>query len=77
MGARALVMVALPWLHMLSVITDTNYAANFYIYVLSGKKFRQELRRVLRIHRFRLRFTSTSGAATASRHTTREELILS
>jgi len=72
MAARQLVMNAIPWNNVLSAITDVNYAANLYIYVLSGKKFRKELRRVLRTDRFR--FASVSITSTRA---TREEFVLS
>ena len=71
LAARPLVIAAIPWNNALSAITDVNYAANFYIYVLSGRKFRQELRRVLRTDRFRFASVSTSTRAT------REEFVLS
>ncbi|KAL8616694.1 hypothetical protein ACOMHN_031676 [Nucella lapillus] len=70
MGARHLLIASIPWNHLLATITDINYAANFYIYVLSGNKFRQELRRVLRTDRFR--FTTMSMSTRA----TREEFVL-
>ncbi|KAK7496926.1 hypothetical protein BaRGS_00011906, partial [Batillaria attramentaria] len=67
-ASRALFMAAVPWMSFLSVITDINYAVNFYIYVLSGKKFRQELRRMFRTDRLMFSVHSTR---------TREEFMLS
>ena len=62
-------------MQVLAGITAINYASNFYIYVLSGRKFRQELRKVLRIKRFR--FSGFSGYSTTSRSTRDEHVMLS
>ncbi|XP_076443975.1 galanin-like G-protein coupled receptor npr-9 [Babylonia areolata] len=69
-AAQPLILAAIPWNNVLSAITDVNYAANFYLYVLSGRKFRHELRRLLRTDRFR--FTNMSVSTRA----TREEFVL-
>ncbi|XP_059154221.1 FMRFamide peptide receptor frpr-18-like [Physella acuta] len=37
---------AVPWMEFLQAISNVNYASNFFIYILSGKKFRKELRRI-------------------------------
>ncbi|XP_055889559.1 G-protein coupled receptor daf-37-like [Biomphalaria glabrata] len=35
-----------PWIHVLQIIANLNYCSNFFIYIMSGKKFRKELRRI-------------------------------
>lgn len=66
--SQQLLVAAVPWYNVLIVVSDLNYALNFYIYVLSGKKFRLELRRIFRTDRFVVSSHSTR---------TREEFILS
>ncbi|XP_076465989.1 uncharacterized protein LOC143297478 [Babylonia areolata] len=73
--ARPLLLACLPWGHVLAALSHVNYAANFYIYVLSGHTFRQELRRILRTDRFR--FSNSSGGGGHSTRATREEFVLS
>ena len=62
---------AIPWNAALSTFTDINYAANFYIYVLSGTHFRRQLRRLLCADRSR--FVSFSAA---NSRVTRQEFVL-
>ncbi|BFZ02263.1 hypothetical protein BsWGS_05302 [Bradybaena similaris] len=58
----------LPWMHFLQAVTNLNYASNFFIYILSGEKFRVELRRM---------FSSDSGSSYGAGSTrTREEIIM-
>ncbi|XP_035825635.1 neuropeptide FF receptor 1 [Aplysia californica] len=58
-----------PWLHFLQAVTNLNYASNFFIYILSGKKFRIELRRVFVSDR---RGNSFMGGSSR----TRDEIIM-
>lgn len=52
----------------LQAVTNLNYASNFFIYILSGEKFRVELRRM---------FSNDSGSSFGAGSTrTREEIIM-
>ena len=42
-----LVYRLLPFTELFSVVSYTNYAMNFFIYVLSGQSFRKELRKIM------------------------------
>ncbi|KAH9513190.1 hypothetical protein Btru_034318 [Bulinus truncatus] len=57
------------WLFVLQVIANINYCSNFFIYIMSGKKFRKELKRI-----FRKDTAGSSFAVGSSR--TREEMIM-
>ncbi|KAL8583919.1 hypothetical protein ACOMHN_009672 [Nucella lapillus] len=71
LAARPLLLASYPWSQVLAAVTDVNYAANFYIYVLSGRPFRRELRRVL--HTEGLWFYASYRISTRA---TREEFVL-
>ena len=59
-----------PFLDLTEVLSLINYAANFYIYILSGKNFRYELQRVFNRHKMATRsFTGKSSKDT------KEEII--
>lgn len=61
----SVVMALIPYRDLFEVVAAVNYGINFFIYVLSGKAFRCELRRVI--------FTERSGSVNGTR--TREEYI--
>ncbi|XP_050401949.1 FMRFamide peptide receptor frpr-18 [Patella vulgata] len=65
-AAASLVIRATPWKDLLVVVSQINYGINFFIYVLSGKKFRVELRRVFNKER----------ASTFNSSKTRDEFML-
>ncbi|XP_067664688.1 FMRFamide peptide receptor frpr-18-like [Haliotis asinina] len=55
-----------PWTHVATVVSQINYAANFFIYVVSGKNFRVELRRIF----------SRERGSNLNSSKTREEIML-
>ncbi|CAG5127825.1 unnamed protein product, partial [Candidula unifasciata] len=58
----------LPWMHFLQAVTNLNYASNFFIYIVSGQKFRMELRRM---------FCNVSGNSFGAGSTrTRDEILM-
>ncbi|GFO36548.1 P2y purinoceptor 4 [Plakobranchus ocellatus] len=65
---------AMPWLEVLQVIAAINYASNFFIYILSGKKFHIELLRMLSCEKERDRVTSINTRSGSIR--TRDEILL-
>ncbi|KAH3695907.1 hypothetical protein DPMN_083365 [Dreissena polymorpha] len=68
--AFSLYLAITPYMEVAAVLSLVNYAANFYIYILSGKNFRFELRKVFN----RQRTTSRSFTYKSSKET-REEVI--
>lgn len=67
--ARYMFLTLRPYIDMCVSISLLNYAVNFFIYVLSGKRFRYELQRSLR----RGNFNKPKRSFTA--RSTREELL--
>lgn len=60
-GAYNIYTSLLPYMDLAMVISLLNYAINFFIYILSGKRFRFELRKVLKRGTFTTRsFTGRS-----------------
>lgn len=45
---RFILMDMRPYLEVLSVVSYSNYCINFFIYVMCGKSFRRELRRIFK-----------------------------
>lgn len=65
-GAREIYIALYPFMEFFSAISLINYAANFFIYILSGQSFRFELRKIF-VNERSMSFTGTRG--------TREEFI--
>ncbi|GFR92200.1 p2Y purinoceptor 4 [Elysia marginata] len=66
---------SLPWLDAFQVLASINYASNFFIYILSGKKFRIELGQLLSCKKNRTRQV-TSITTRTTRVRTKQEILL-
>ncbi|XP_041363802.1 somatostatin receptor type 1-like [Gigantopelta aegis] len=64
--ARHFVFTLTPWKDVFLAISQVNYAANFYIYILSGSNFRIQLSRIF----FKDKMTNTNSTKT------REDIML-
>lgn len=67
--AYTLYRLLMPYIEACSALSLVNYAANFFIYILSGRSFRYELCRVFKRRR------STKRSFTGRSTRTREEVI--
>ncbi|KAK3797629.1 hypothetical protein RRG08_054655 [Elysia crispata] len=75
-NAHSIAVRCLPWLHVLQVVASINYASNFFIYILSGKKFRIELGHMLSCNRRPAREQITSINTRSGSIRTRDDILL-
>ncbi|GFR93786.1 p2Y purinoceptor 4 [Elysia marginata] len=74
-AATGIFIRSLPWLEVLQVLASINYASNFFIYILSGKKFRIELGQLLSCKQGR-DYQATSNNTRSGSVRTKDEILL-
>ncbi|GFS00507.1 p2Y purinoceptor 4 [Elysia marginata] len=76
-AASGIFIRSLPWLEVLQVLASINYDSNFFIYILSGKKFRIELGQLLSCKQNRdHQVTSVNTRSGSVSVRTRDEILL-